>query len=90
MVTKRYEWYEFAHLLLPGANLPCIQDRLQEPGTEPCAPTMRRGGVEEMQERTCTSEIEIRSKDMLGIFLGLRGMRDLSPISQYPCQMGCL
>jgi hypothetical protein len=29
---------------------------------------MRRGCVEEMQERTVTSEIEIRGKDVFGLF----------------------
>ena len=51
---------------------------------------MRRGGVEEMQERTVASEIEIRGKDVLGLFAGLRGVWDMLPIPQYPRQMGGL
>ena len=51
---------------------------------------MRCGRVEEMQERTVTSEIEIRGKDVFGIFAGLRGVRDMLPIPQYPRQMDCL
>ena len=33
MIAKCGERYEFAHLLLSRAYLPCIQHRLQEPGT---------------------------------------------------------
>jgi hypothetical protein len=51
---------------------------------------MRRGCVEEMQKRTVASEIEIRGKDMLGLFVGLRGTWDMWPIPQYPRQMGGL
>ena len=42
-----------------------------------------------MQERTVASEIEIRGKDVLGLFVGLRGVWDMYPIPQHPCQMGC-
>src|ERR1043166_2438104 len=73
MITECGERYEFAYLLLSRAYLPCIQDGLQEPGTEPCTPTMGRSRVEEMQERTVASEIEIRGKDVLGSFGDLRG-----------------
>jgi hypothetical protein len=90
MITKRYERYELAHLLLSRAYLPCIQDWLQEPGTEPRTPTVRRGRVEEMQERTVTGEVEVRGKDVLGLFAGLRGAWDMLPIPQYPRQMGGL
>jgi hypothetical protein len=43
---------------------------------------MRRGGVEEMQERTVTSEIEIRGEDMFGLFASRRGLWDMWPIPQ--------
>src|SRR5215475_5976702 len=43
-----------------------------------------------MQERTVASEIEIRGKDVLGLFAGLRGMWDMLPIPQHPRQMGGL
>ena len=36
---------------------------------------MRCSRVEEMQERTVTSEIEIRGKDVFGLFAGPRGVR---------------
>src|SRR5262245_46843463 len=81
VITKRGERYELAYLLLSCANCPCIQDRLQEPGTEPCAPTLRRGGVKEMQERTVTGEIEVRGKDVFGLFTDLRGVWDMLPIT---------
>jgi len=42
---------------------------------------MRRSRIEEMQERTVTSEIEIRGKDVLGLFAGLRGVWDMLPIA---------
>jgi hypothetical protein len=90
MIAKRRERYEFTHLLLSRTYLPGIQDGLQEPGTEPCTPTMRRGGIEEMQERTVTREIEIRGEDVFGLFAGWRGVRDMLPIPRYPCQMGGL
>jgi hypothetical protein len=51
---------------------------------------MRRGGVEEMQERTLTSEIEIRGEDVFGLFAGRRGVWDMLPIPQHPRQMGGL
>ena len=43
-----------------------------------------------MQERTVASESEIRGKDVLGLFAGLRGMWDMLPIPQHPRQMGGL
>jgi hypothetical protein len=43
-----------------------------------------------MQERTVTSEIEVRGKDVFGLFAGLRGVRDMLPIPPHPRQMGCL
>src|SRR5919109_4403541 len=49
---------------------------------------MRRSCVEEMQERTVTSEIEIRGKDVLGLFADLRSVRNMLPIPQHPRQMG--
>jgi hypothetical protein len=49
---------------------------------------MRRGGVEEMQERTVTSEIEIRGEDVFGLVAGWRRVWDMLPIPQHPCQMG--
>src|SRR5215475_1280250 len=51
---------------------------------------MRRSRVEEMQERTVTRDIEVRGKDVFGLFAGLRGVRDMLPIAQHPRQMGCL
>src|SRR2546427_1962912 len=51
---------------------------------------MRRGGVEEMQERTVASEIEVRGKDVFGLFAGLRCVRYTLPIPQHPRQMGGL
>jgi hypothetical protein len=51
---------------------------------------MRRGRVEEMQERTITSDIQVRGKDVLGFFADLRGVWDMLPIPQHPRQMGCL
>jgi hypothetical protein len=90
MITKCGERYELAYLLLSRAYLPCIQDRLQEPGTQPYTPAMRRGGIEEMQDRTVTSKVEIRGKDVLGLFSELRGVWDMCPIPQHPRQMGRL
>src|SRR5262245_36181396 len=43
-----------------------------------------------MQERTVTGEIEIRGKDVFGLFAGLGGVWDMLPIPQHPRQMGCL
>jgi hypothetical protein len=43
-----------------------------------------------MQERTVTSEIEIRGEDVFGFFAGRRGVWDMLPIPQYPRQMGGL
>src|SRR5262249_38726092 len=51
---------------------------------------MRRGCVEEMQERTVASEIEICGKDVLELFSNLKGVWDMLPIPQYPRQMGSL
>src|SRR5215470_14666736 len=51
---------------------------------------MRRSCVEEMQERTVTSDIEVRGKDVFGLFAGLRGAGDMLPIAPHPRQMGCL
>jgi hypothetical protein len=51
---------------------------------------MRRGRVEEMQERTITSDIKVRGKDVLGLFADLRGVWDMLPIAQHPRQMGGL
>jgi hypothetical protein len=90
MIAKGRERYEFTHLLLSRAYLPGIQDGLQEPGTKPRTPTMRRGRIEEMHERTVTSEIEIRGEDVLGLFAGRRGVWDMLPIPQYPRQVGSL
>jgi hypothetical protein len=51
---------------------------------------MRRGCIEEMQKRTVANEIEIRGKNVLGLFVSLRSVRDMWPIPQYPRQMGGL
>src|SRR4029434_3209689 len=51
---------------------------------------MRRSCVEEMQERTVTRDIEVRGKDVSGLFAGLRGVRDMLPIAQHSRQVVCL
>ena len=54
---------------------------------QPRTPTMRRGRVEQMQQRTRPSEIEIRGKDMCRLFWGLRGVWEVFPIPPQPCDM---
>jgi hypothetical protein len=51
---------------------------------------MRRGGINELQERTVTGEIQIRGKDMFGLFAARRVVWDGRPIAPHPCQMGGL